>query len=172
MLSKRARFLVVGLAVAVVGVASLTVWAGEPTVTGGRDSFGPNKTTFFWSTDDAQTSSEGFKHLPDVGNSSIKHFGAVVVTYTVKVSGDGPAQFRIQDDKFKPREVNFDPSASPGVDTFSFTAVKPGNDWSCSDVGLQWRSPTGAELELSFVNVSAAHKRKNEEPDYGCLEKS
>ena len=151
-----------------VGLVAVSVLASPAVVTGGRDTFRPNRTKFSWSTSDQQTSSTEFKRLPDFKNFPIKHYGPLVATVTVQVSGDGPAQFRLATGPFKPKRVTFDPSSTTRPQTFSFTAVLQRSGWSCSDAGLLWRSPSGTPLKLHVANVVVDHKRKNEEPDFGC----
>jgi hypothetical protein len=158
------------LCVVAVAVGGLALWAGARTK--GSESFNPNRTRFLWTGNEAQTTSTSFTATPDLGHTAIKHHGELIATYTVKLRGQGPAQFRLPGDGYKPNVVTFDPSASRGSDTFSFTAVLPEDGWECSQPQPEWRSPTGARLTISFMNMVVEYERKNVEPDYACREGS
>lgn len=161
------RGLIAGLVAAAVALLALSVWASEPRIVGGRDTFRPNRTQFFWDSGNDKTSSKDFKNV-GLGETVIKHTGSMVVTYTVKVGGKGPVEFRIPENDFKPGSAIVDPSNAPRADTFSFSAVLPENGWTCSDPRLKWRSPTGAPVTLRFVSVVVNYKVAKEEPDFGC----
>ena len=162
--SERLRKLFVGGVVVVLGIVAVAAWAGGSADETGRDTYNPNKTKFAWTSKEAQTSSTEFKRVPNMGIPPMKHRGPMVATYTVKLAG-APAQFKIEEHRFRPRLTTFDPD---GTDTFSFTAVLDRDDWRCDSPGLQWRSPSGGMVTLKYASVVVDHRREREEPDFGC----
>lgn len=151
-----------------LGVLAAAVGASPPVVMGGRDTFRPNRTSFAWSTADQSTSSDEFRRVSGLQNFPIKHYGPLVATVTLEVSGEGRAQFSFDSGPFKPKRVTFDPSTSNGSQAFSFSAVLQDEGWTCADAGLRWRSPSGRPLELHIANVVVDYKVRKEAPDFAC----
>lgn len=155
----------------VCGLVAYRVGAAQSSSGGGHFGGRSNFQGLVYLTEPATTMSTEFEVLRGLSLDSINQFGArgpIVVALSVEAQG-APVEFRVTatgEREMKPGVVTFDPGAGSDARSFTF-GYKGTRKARCHYYAVEWRSPTGAEVQVT--RGSAHLTLRAPSPPLDCL---